>query len=90
MLLNVLKKKKVTLKVIQTLVRSFNFFTKAIPSVMTFNRRFHNATCGVNPLHYVLRINAGIRENMWLFLGTSIGNVISRIVAGIIVMFCRF
>ena len=68
LLLNCLRKKKVTLKEIQALVGALNFFSRAVPSARAFNRRFYDATCGVKQPHHFIRINAGIREDleMWL------------------------
>ena len=68
LLLNCLRKNKVTLKEIQALVGALNFFSSAVPSARAFNRRFYDATCGVNQPHHFIGINTGIREDleMWL------------------------
>ncbi|CAC5388495.1 unnamed protein product [Mytilus coruscus] len=63
-----IKKRKITLKDLQSLVGSLNFCAKAIPSVRAFNRRFCDAMCGIQRPNHFIRVTLGMKEDIktWL------------------------
>lgn len=63
-----LKKEKVTLRCMQSLIGALNFACRAIIPGRPFCRRLINAICGLTVPHHHLRINKGIRQDlkMWL------------------------
>ena len=71
------KQKRITLKHLQSLVGSLNFFGKAIRSARAFNRRFYDLTMKAKkPLHFI-KLNAETKADMhmWLyFLESFNGN----------------
>ncbi|XP_062578413.1 uncharacterized protein LOC134240321 isoform X1 [Saccostrea cucullata] len=68
MIKDMLGKKKVTLRDLQSLVGMLNFFGKAIRSSRAFNRRFYDAMSGASKPHHYIRISIGMRSDleMWL------------------------
>lgn len=64
----ILGKKKVTLRELQSLVGSLNFCARAIPPARAFNRRFCDAMRGIaHPGHFI-RVSSEMKEDvlMWL------------------------
>ena len=61
-------RKKVTLKELQCLCGSLNFFAKALPGIRAFNRRFYNATLGVKKSHHFIKVTHGMKEDMRVWL----------------------
>lgn len=63
-----LDKKKVTLKMLQSLVGSLNFCSRAIPASRAFCRRFYDAMCGISKPHHFIRVTYPMKEDikMWL------------------------
>ena len=63
-----IKKRKITLRDLQSLVGSLNFCAKAIPSVRAFNRRFCDAMCGIQRSNHFIRVTLGMKEDIktWL------------------------
>ncbi|XP_056008909.1 uncharacterized protein LOC130051257 [Ostrea edulis] len=56
--------KKVTLKEMQSLCGSLNFFAKAIPGSRAFNRRFYNSTIGIRKLYFLIKVTQAIRDSL--------------------------
>ncbi|CAC5357929.1 unnamed protein product [Mytilus coruscus] len=50
------KKRKIILRDLQSLVGSLNFFAKVNPSVRAFNRRFCDAMCGIQRPNHFIRV----------------------------------
>lgn len=63
-----LEKNRITLKELQSLVGSLNFFGKAIRSSRAFNRRFYDLTMHANKPHHYIKLNNETKEDlrMWL------------------------
>ena len=67
-LLVILRSKKVTLRMLQSLVGLLNFCARAIPPVRAFNRRFCDAMSGVRKPEHFIRVSHNMKEDiiMWL------------------------
>jgi len=65
---HVLTLKKVTLKILQSLIGLLQFCARALPMARAFIRRFCDATCGVKKPHHFIRVSVGMKEDiiMWL------------------------
>ena len=57
-----IKKRKITLRDLQSFVGSLNFCAKAIPSVRAFNKRFCDAMCGIQRPNHFIRVTLGMKE----------------------------
>jgi hypothetical protein len=68
LLLNVLQRRKVTLRELQSLVGSLNFCAKAIPSARAFNRRFCDAMCGIKYPSHFIRVTLGMKSDLCVWL----------------------
>lgn len=66
-LLCFLGRKKITLKELLSLVGSLNFCARAIPGAVAFNRRFYDASVGMNS-RYHLRVSCAMQEDMRMWL----------------------
>ena len=62
-----MKKKKCTLKQMQSLIGSLNFACRAIIPGRPFCRRLINAICGLTQPHHRLRITLGMQEDLKLW-----------------------
>ncbi|VDI83287.1 Hypothetical predicted protein [Mytilus galloprovincialis] len=58
-----IKKRKITLRDLQSLVGSLNFCAKAIPSVRAFNKRFCDAMCGIQRPNHFIRVTLDTAGN---------------------------
>lgn len=65
---NILSQKKCTLKQMQSLIGSLNFACRAVVPGRPFCRRLINAICGLTKPHHHLRITAGMKEDLKLWL----------------------
>ena len=65
---DIVGKKKVTLKQLQSLAGLLTFCCRAIPSARAFNRRFYAAMAGVKKSFHYIKVSKGMRDvaNMWL------------------------
>ena len=77
-LIDLFKKKKTTLKELQSVVGLLCFCSRAIPSARAFIRRFYDAMSGAKKSHHRIRVNNEMKEDIkvWLtflefFNGTS-------------------
>ena len=68
LLQEMLRKKRVTLLQLQSLLGKLNFFTKAIVPGRVFVRRMHDATLGVRKPHHFVRVNQEMKQDMGLWL----------------------
>ena len=68
MLIQMAKKKKVTLKELQTLTGKLSFFGRAIRCSRAFLRRFYDAMSGLKKPFHHLRVSNGMKQDieMWL------------------------
>ena len=66
---SVMKKKKVRLKELQSLIGSLNFCCRAIPVGRPFCRRLINATCGITKSFHYIRVLKPMKADlaMWLW-----------------------
>ena len=64
---DIMKKKKCTLKQMQSLIGSLNFACRAIIPGRPFCRRLINAICGLTQPHHRLRITLGMQEDLKLW-----------------------
>ena len=64
----VLTKDKVTLKIMQSLIGTLNFFCRAIVPGRPFCRRLINSICGLTKPHHHLRITKDIRLDLLVWL----------------------
>lgn len=64
-----LKQERITLKNLQSLVGSLNFFSRAIPSARAFNRRFYDLTVKAKKPYHFIKISLEVKEDMriWLY-----------------------
>ena len=62
------KQKRITLKNLQSLVGSLNFFGKAIRSARAFNRRFYDLTMKAKKPHHFIKLNAERKADMHMWL----------------------
>lgn len=62
------KQKRITLKYLQSLVGSLNFFGKAIRSARAFNRRFYDLTMKAKKPHHFIKLNAETKADMHMWL----------------------
>ena len=62
------KQKRITLKNLQSLVGSLNFFGKAIRSARAFNRRFYDLTMKAKKPHHFIKLNAETKADMHMWL----------------------
>ena len=65
---DVLSRKKITLKAMQSLIGSLNFACRAIAPGRPFCRRLINAICGLKKPHHRLRVSKPIKQDliMWI------------------------
>ena len=73
----ILNSKKVTLKVMQSLLGSLNFACRVIAPGRAFCRRLINATIGIKKPHHKIRVSGDMKKdlNMWLQFLTSYNGV---------------
>lgn len=73
----VISEKKATLKTMQQLIGVLNFATRVIAPGRPFLRRLINSTCGLSKPYHHLRVTAGMRHdlNMWLEFFTNFNGV---------------
>ena len=64
----ILNSKKVTLRMLQSLVGLLNFCARAIPSVRAFNRRFCDAMCGARKPEHFIRVSNDMKEDIIIWL----------------------
>ena len=64
----ILEKKRVTLRQLQSLLGKLNIFTKAIVPGRAFVRRMHDATLGVCKPHHFIRVSQEMKQDMGLWL----------------------
>ncbi|KAK6170386.1 hypothetical protein SNE40_018795 [Patella caerulea] len=62
------KRKKITLKNMQSLAGSLNFLCKAIRPGRAFIRRFYDAMIGIKKQFHFIRINDGLKQDMLIWL----------------------
>ena len=62
------KENKITLKDLQSLVGSLNFFSKAVRSARAFNRRFYDLTVKAKKPHHFIKLNSEVKEDMKVWL----------------------
>jgi hypothetical protein len=62
------EQKRITLKNLQSLVGSLNFFGKAIRSARAFNRRFYDLTMKAKKPHHFIKLNAERKADMHMWL----------------------
>ncbi|KAJ8307263.1 hypothetical protein KUTeg_015347, partial [Tegillarca granosa] len=55
------QQRKITLKGLQTLVGSLNFFSRAVSPGRAFNRRFYQATCKASKPFHLIRITKAMK-----------------------------
>ena len=67
-LLEMLGRKKVTLKEFQTLIGKLAFFSKAVRASRAFLRRFYDATMGIKRSHHKIRLTGDIRQDMLVWV----------------------
>ena len=67
-LLFVLERKKITLKVLQSLTGMLSFCSRAIPAVRAFCRRFYDAMSGVARQHHFIRVTTHMKEDVRMLL----------------------
>ena len=60
-------REKVTLREMQSLIGVLNFACKAIVPGRPFCRRLINSICGLTKPHHHLRINRGIRQDLYMW-----------------------
>lgn len=60
--------KKVTLKEMESLCGSLNFFAKAIPGSRAFNRRFYNTTIGIRKHYHLIKVTQAVKEDARIWL----------------------
>ncbi len=74
---DVLARRSIQLKPLQSLIGSLNFMCRAIAPGRPFCRRLINATCGLTKPHHHLRISPGMRQDlkMWLCFFQSFNGV---------------
>lgn len=63
-----LKQDRITLKKLQSLVGSLNFFGKAIRCARAFNRRFYDLTTHVKRPHHFIKLNLEVKEDIEVWL----------------------
>lgn len=65
---NISRRNSITLRDLQSLVGSLNFFGKAIRSSRAFNRRFYDLTVRANKPHHFIKLNNEAKADirMWL------------------------
>jgi hypothetical protein len=70
---NFCRRKKVTLKELQSLLGLLNFATAVVVPGRTFLRRLYDLTIGIEKAHYKIRLNQNARADltMWLQFMTS-------------------
>ncbi|MBV2113440.1 MAG: hypothetical protein KUF82_21005 [Candidatus Thiodiazotropha sp. (ex Ctena orbiculata)] len=64
----ILPRQKCTLKQMQSLIGSLNFACRAVTPGRPFCRRLINAICGLTKQHHHLRITAGMKKDLTLWL----------------------
>ena len=64
---NILHREKVTLREMQSLIGALNFACRAIVPGRPFCRRLINSICGLTKPHHRLRINRGIRQDLFMW-----------------------
>ena len=64
-----LNQNQITLKNLQSLVGSLNFFSKAVRSARAFNRRFYDLMSRAKKPHHFIKLNTETKEDMrmWLY-----------------------
>lgn len=60
--------KKITLKNLQSLVGSLNFFCKAVRGGRAFNRRFYDLTVKASMPHHKIRLNEEVKDDMRVWI----------------------
>lgn len=65
---NILGLSKITLKNLQALVGSLNFFSRAIRSARAFNRRFYDLTVKVRQPHHFIRLTKEVKEDIGVWV----------------------
>ena len=63
-----LSQNRITLKNLQSLVGSLNFFGKAVRCARAFNRRFYNLTAKAKKAHHFIKLNTDTKEDMQMWL----------------------
>ena len=65
---DLVSRKKVTLRQLQSLVGSLAFCCRALPAGRAFNRRFYSAMAGASKPFHFIRVSSGLKEdaNVWL------------------------